>query len=491
VRKTKEKVPSGHERVEKPFIRKFNSANRKAKPGRPSPTMISNAPDTAPLVREGPLKGDGAYASLLAAELPRAPPPGNGMTLASFFCCGGGIDLGFRSAGFRTTFANDIHQAAADTFEGNLGHRPLLRTIREVGPADYPASAPDVVTGGFPCVTFSMAGRRAGVTDDENGKLYLELCRVIRELNPRYFVAENVKGMLSANGGQAVKLVLAAFLRLGYRTSYELVNMAEHGVPQTRERVIFVGVRLDQWRGSFLFPRRTNRLRDDRRAKMWLPPARTLAQAVGDLGPPGERIKGMMHADAAAKVGKVGITNGFQNSKPRSPADPSHSQTSSGANVLDDQDVGDRNHARNDEPVSATYAMSKRVAKRGAPSPTLVSEAANVQPFMMPNHEENNAKAHAFQQTRVVASRGRRSPTATTPVQNQPFIRDGREVVERSGGMRRMTARECARVQSFPDWYEFAGSQADQYRIIGNAVPPLYAKALALALAEYDGREKA
>jgi len=477
VRKTKAAVPTGHERVEKPFIRKFNSANRKARPGKPSPTMISNAPDTAPLVREGPIAGDGAYAGLLSRELPREAPAARGMTLASFFCCGGGIDLGFRSAGFRTAFANDIHQAAADTFADNLGHRPLLRTIREVGPADYPGGPVDVVTGGFPCVTFSMAGRRAGVTDDENGKLYLELCRVIRELNPRYFVAENVKGMLSANGGQAVKLVLAAFLRLGYRTQYEMVNMAEHGVPQTRERVIFVGVRVDQWRGSFLFPRRTHRLRDDRRAKMWLPVARTLAEAVGDLGPPGERLRGMMHADAAAKVGKVGITNGFQNSRPRSPVDPSHSQTSSGANVL----IVDANHARNDEPVSATYAMSKRVARRGRPSPTLVSEAANVQPFIRDGRDVVAARNPDFHNPLRAASGP--SPTMTSGGQT--------EVVERSGGMRRMTARECARVQSFPDWYEFAGSPADQYRSIGNAVPPLYAKALALALIEYDGREKA
>ena len=77
--------------------------------------------------------------------------------------------------------------------------------------------------------------------------------------------------------------MLAAFLRLGYRTSYELVNMAEHGVPQTRMRVIFVGVRLDQWRGSFLFPKKTHRLRDDRKAPKHLRPAVTLREAIHDL----------------------------------------------------------------------------------------------------------------------------------------------------------------------------------------------------------------
>ena len=326
-------------------MRKFNSANRKAAAGKPSPTMVSNAPDTAPLGREGPIEGgDGSYATLLSSELPREAPPACGMTLASFFCCGGGIDLGFRSAGFRTVFANDIHKAAADTFAANLGHRPLLRNIREVGPADYPAEGADVVTGGFPCVTFSMAGRRAGVTDDENGKLYLELCRVISEIRPRYFVAENVKGMLSANGGMAVKLVLAAFLRLGYRTAFEAVNMADFGVPQARERVIFVGVRLDEWRGSFLFPKRTHRRVDDKGAKRWLPKARTLRDAIGDLPPPGERMKGQMYGDAVI-VHADGThrhkKSNYQHPGAKGADKPGLAQVSSGANLLVVEEVGE------------------------------------------------------------------------------------------------------------------------------------------------------
>src|ERR1019366_8823974 len=145
-----------------------------------------------------------------------------------------------------------------------------------------------------------------------HGKLYLELCRVIGAIRPRYFVAENVRGILSANGGAAVKLVQAAFLRLGYRASYELVNMAEHGVPQTRERVIFVGVRLDQWRGSFVFPKKTHRLRDDKHADKWLPLARSLRDAIGDLFPPSERLRGMMHGDAAKRAaGKKSSVSGY------------------------------------------------------------------------------------------------------------------------------------------------------------------------------------
>lgn len=416
----------------------------------------------------------GGYARLLADELPREAPARNGMRLAEFFCCAGGIGLGFRSAGYELAFANDISERAAESYARNLGHAPLVRDIRGVGAPDYPAGPVDVVTGGFPCVTFSMAGRRAGVTDDLNGKLYLELCRVVSEVRPRYFVAENVEGILSANGGAAVKLVLAAFLRLGYRTEYRRVNMAEHGVPQTRVRVIFVGVRLDQWRGSFAFPRETRRLAKDKRAPRWLPLARTLREAIGDLPPPNERVVAVMHADSAAKrEGGAGVS-AYSSSRPGAATMPSHSQTSSGPNVLV------VNHAPNDSPVSGAYAMSKRVARGGRRSPTAVSEAANVQPFV-DQHDLNDTPAYGFAQARVVASGGRPAPTASTPRQNAPFVD--------SNGLRRMTVRECARVQSFPDWYEFAGTQSDGYKQVGNAVPPLYAKRLAEALLEYDARE--
>jgi len=366
-----------------------------------------------------------AYARLLDAELPRETPPTCGLSLAEFFCCAGGIGLGFRSSGFRLAFANDISKHAAASYARNLGHEPLVRDIREVGLNDYGdlVGKVDVVTGGFPCVTFSMAGRRMGVTDDLHGKLYLELCRVINELRPRYFVAENVEGILSANGGNAVKLVLAEFLRLGYRTTYELVNMAEHGVPQTRMRVIFVGVRLDEWRGAFIFPRRTRRMTKDKKAFLGLPIARTLREAIGDLPPPFD---------------------------------------------------GAQQHDRNDAPVSPSYEMTKRIAKASLLLPTIVSEAANVQ-------------------LRIIAAR---NPDFSNPMRSieEPSVTmtssGGAEVGMNTGELRRMTVRECARIQSFPDWYRFEGGQGEAYRQIGNAVPPLYTKRLAQALREYDARPK-
>lgn len=509
---------TGHE-ANKYALRNFGTARRVNKPNKPSATMTSGGEvpgSDAPFVPTSAAKGSGAYAALLDHELPKEAPSPCGLSLASFFCGCGGVDLGFRSAGFELAFANDIWERAAQSCGANLGHAPIVRDIRQVSAADVGRQV-DVLTAGFPCVSFSTAGQRMGVVDDVNGKLYLQVCRVISEVKPRYFVAENVRGMLSANGGNAVKLVLAAFLRLGYRTSYELVNMAEHGVPQTRERVIFVGVRIDQWRGSFLFPARTHRLRADKKAARWLPVARSLRDAIGDLPQPDEKLLGatggenayivraalegrppmsnrdarkvrgadepcvvptsihpshvfvaQMHGDAARKIAKRkrGESAGtFQNSMPRSMDEPGHSVVSFEPNVVAARNscytnnplrtsaepsvvVASSappqlamNHVRNDANVSNAHAMTKRVARDSKPSPTIVAETRNVQPMI------------------------------------------------ESLGYRRMTVRETARVQSFPDWYEFAGSQIDGYRQTGNAVPPLYAKRLAQAIIDYDTRK--
>lgn len=423
------KTPSDHQHPGDPHLRNYNSAMKVNKGSEPSGTITSggaNPEMSMPILPTGKVvASNDAYARLLDAELPRETPPTCGLSLAEFFCCAGGIGLGFRSSGFRLAFANDISKHAAASYARNLGHEPLVRDIREVGLNDYGdlVGKVDVVTGGFPCVTFSMAGRRMGVTDDLHGKLYLELCRVINELRPRYFVAENVEGILSANGGNAVKLVLAEFLRLGYRTTYELVNMAEHGVPQTRMRVIFVGVRLDEWRGAFIFPRRTRRMTKDKKAFLGLPIARTLREAIGDLPPPFD---------------------------------------------------GAQQHDRNDAPVSPSYEMTKRIAKASLLLPTIVSEAANVQ-------------------LRIIAAR---NPDFSNPMRSieEPSVTmtssGGAEVGMNTGELRRMTVRECARIQSFPDWYRFEGGQGEAYRQIGNAVPPLYTKRLAQALREYDARPK-
>ena len=496
-----------------------NRTKRVSNLNNPGLTILSRDASVQPFVERLHGMQVGDYPAMLDRLLSREAPPSCGLKLAEFFCGCGGIGLGFRSAGYDLVFANDYYARAAESYGVNLGHAPHVGDIRKVERQHVSCDEVDVVTGGFPCVTFSMAGKRMGVTDDIAGKLYLEMCRQIASIRPRYFVAENVQGMLTANNGAAIKLVMAAFLRLGYRVAYELVCMAEHGVPQTRMRVVFVGVRMDQWRGAFQFPRKTHRLPKDRGADRWLPPAVSLREAIGDLPEPGEVLVGSMHGDSGRRTinranGSTAIPNrGF--SGPSSASEPGKSQKASGPNYVV------VNHAPNDARISEPHQMSKPLAHRDDPSPTIVSEAANVAPLMDPAHVKNDLPAYAYNITRqkaradvpgntvttVAKNVGFDEPHALKPglvgVRNDDFANPVRDAGGPStsivaseppepttpAGLRRMMVRECARVQSFPDWYEFRGSQADGFRQVGNAVPPLYARQLALALLEYDQRK--
>lgn len=398
------------------------------------------------------------YPERLARELPQEAPARNGLKLASLFCGAGGVDLGFRSAGWELAYANDYNAEAARSFALNLGHQPEVGDVRAVK-GDRIGKV-DVLTGGFPCVTFSTAGARAGVNDDIHGKLYLEMCRVISEVQPRIFVAENVRGMLSANGGAAVKLVLAAFLRMGYRTAYELVNMAEHGVPQTRERVIFVGVRNDCWQGAFRFPSPTHRLaKEKRRERMTLPPAVSLREAIGDLPAPSD-----------AELNPHGARNFASAMRAASSEAPSPTvlATLEGSDAPFVMMPGDAHHKREGGLGISGYHNSQP-RPDSAPSHPMVSSGPGVLVFAARNPDFHNPPLAADEPC-VTMTAGGQSELAST------------------SGWRRMTARECARVQSFPDWYTFLETQADAYRQIGNAVPPLYARKLALAIEDYFRR---
>lgn len=178
------------------------------------------------------------------------------LKVASLFCGCGGTDVGllggfaflgkhYAQNPFQIVYANDIEKSACVIFEKNFGLSPDVRDIRTVDSADIPGI--DVLTGGFPCQSFSIVAqnpKRLGVKD-ERGTLFFEMCRILKEKQPKCFIAENVKGLLSANKGEAFPLILSEFEKSGYLVTYKLLNAAEYGVPQKRERVIIVGIRND------------------------------------------------------------------------------------------------------------------------------------------------------------------------------------------------------------------------------------------------------
>lgn len=167
--------------------------------------------------------------------------------LISLFSGCGGMDLGFKNAGFDIVFANDFDSDAQAVYSLNLGEIDN-RNILTVGEEDIPNG--DILTAGFPCQPFSNAGNRKGV-HDSRGMLYKECLRIIEKKMPKVIVFENVKGLLSTKyiDGRNLANVIVEDLSnmngVGYNVVYQLVNAADYGVPQNRQRVLFVGVRKD------------------------------------------------------------------------------------------------------------------------------------------------------------------------------------------------------------------------------------------------------
>jgi DNA (cytosine-5)-methyltransferase 1 len=160
-------------------------------------------------------------------------------TLVSLFSGCGGMDLGFKQAGFEILWVNDFFKEAVDTYKLNIGDHIVLGDITQIPSSDIPDN-PDIITGGFPCQGFSIANNNRSMQDERNF-LYKELLRIIRDKQPKFFVAENVKGLLSMENGEVIKMIVKDFEDIGYKVDYKVLNAAEYGIPQMRERVIIIG----------------------------------------------------------------------------------------------------------------------------------------------------------------------------------------------------------------------------------------------------------
>lgn len=301
------------------------------------------------------------------------------MTIVSLFSGAGGLDLGMRQAGHRILWANDIDESAVATYRKNIGSHIVCSDIGDVDISTIPKS--DVVIGGFPCQGFSMANLKRNV-DDERNALYRFFYKVIQAKQPKFFIAENVKGILSLGGGSVVKRIMDDFVGAGYRVVNRLINMADYGVPQTRQRVIFVGQRNDV-SDEFLFqyPKPTY----GKDASMpWV----SIREAIGHFPDPDAANDVLNHVYSAYRVAFRNFTG----------------------------------HRRTDP---------------GKPSPTILARG-------------NGGGG-----------------VCALPHYN---------------GKRRLTIRESAAIQTFPDTFEFVGTMSSCYRQIGNAVPVLFAKHIGMEL---------
>jgi len=176
--------------------------------------------------------------------------------MAGLFAGVGGIELGFKQAGFIPVLANEIDKYAGVTYSLNHSHPLILRDIHELETKEIPRI--DVLTGGFPCQAFSVAGYRKGFKDPR-GNVFWEIVRILDEKKPAIVFLENVKNLTGHDGGKTFEVVINALEELGYHVSYKVMNAAEYTkVPQNRERIYIVGFRKKQEFSKFKFPSALN-----------------------------------------------------------------------------------------------------------------------------------------------------------------------------------------------------------------------------------------
>ncbi len=324
-------------------------------------------------------------------------------SVVSLFSGCGGMDLGFRGDfevfnayyernNFDIIFATDLEKSACKTYEHNFQHKPICDDIRAIENKRIPDA--DIVIGGFPCQDFSHSGKRKGLQSDR-GKLYLEMRKVIQNIKPKAFVAENVDGIRTSKSGagfSALVKIIEDFKSLNYTVTYHVLNAADYGIPQIRNRVIIMGIRNDL-RKPVYYPQA-------KRDKTSLEnPWMTAIEAIDDLW---------------NKIGNAAFYN----------------------------------HSEKDYSKAKFYPGKKMQGnyqiQANRPSNTIRAE------------HHGNIEAHY-----------------RTKNPNKP---------DDMNAWRRLSVRECARLQSFPVGFVFPCSASKAYKQVGNAVPPVLAWYIARAL---------
>ncbi|MBZ7976697.1 DNA (cytosine-5-)-methyltransferase [Campylobacter sp. RM12637] len=160
------------------------------------------------------------------------------LKVAGFFAGSGGIELGFSQAGFNIIYAIEINPLAAKIYEANFKHKVDIKDIKDVD--NVPNC--DVIVGGFPCQSFSLAGLKLGFNDKVNGNCFFELARMIKLKNPKAFMLENVKGLVNHDKGKTLNIIKNTLKDLGYYLHINIYNAKEYAnIPQNRERIFIIG----------------------------------------------------------------------------------------------------------------------------------------------------------------------------------------------------------------------------------------------------------
>lgn len=174
------------------------------------------------------------------------------MKVVSLFSGAGGLDLGFKKAGFDIVWANEFDKFAGETYSLNFGKNHLvIDDISKVDVRKIPKA--DVVIGGFPCQPFSIAGYRKGF-EDERGELFWQIIRVAKEIKPKIIVLENVKNLLSHDSGKTFATIVETLKSHGYNVKHKVISSYDFGLPQGRERIFLVAINDKNMFNNFEFP---------------------------------------------------------------------------------------------------------------------------------------------------------------------------------------------------------------------------------------------
>ena len=357
-------------------------------------------------------------------------------TAIDLFCGAGGLSEGFRQAGFQVLAGNDFFDAAGATFVATHPEAQFLPgPIQDHSAEDFLRAARlrpgelTVLVGGPPCQGFSVYNHQRGL-HDERSSLYREYLRIVEGLAPEWVVLENVTGMTSAGGGAAVNAILAGLKKLGYDVQSQILRAEDFGVPQERRRIIFIGNRIGV---PIRFPEPTHgtgRL-----------PFVTVEDAIGDLPPleNGEDRGTMLYRHEPRSDYQRRLRQGSKGVS-------SHAAAKLGAINCERLKHIPQGGSWRDIPVDLLPAGMRR-AKRS-------------------DHTKRYGRLRwdGFASTIL---------TKCDPHWGAYFHPDQDRVI---------TVREAARLQSFPDTFDFQGSRTEQYVQVGNAVPPLLGKAIANAI---------
>ncbi|WP_200875233.1 DNA cytosine methyltransferase [Bacillus gaemokensis] len=368
--------------------------------------------------------------------------------LVDLFCGAGGMSLGFKQVGFKIAFANDIEPACIETYSFNHPEIPNefiyeddINNIIDEIQCKLRFKEVDVVIGGPPCQGFSTANRQR-LIDDPRNKLYKSFVKVVGNIQPKFFVMENVTGMLSV-----AAQVVEDFASIGYDVHYKILNSADFGVPQNRKRLIFIGNRLGVHNASIFDE---INIENNFSSKRFV-----LEDAISDL-PKLEalRIKNATDLDTEESGMKVAVHPNYQKN-----------EYLSLINEKDSNIIFNHKARYNNDRDIEIFGRMHQGDKSDDP------KIADIMPYKNRNHI---FKDKYF---KLVYKELCKTITAHMKFDCNMYIHPTQA--------RGLTPREAARVQSFPDDYFFKGSFTKTYMQIGNSVPPLMSRGIANALLKY------